>query len=189
MKSQADKAQKLFETAMQAEDAGDLKKALRLYQKVADIDNRSPIIKLAIASVLFHLGKWQDAIKVARKIPKNWHSSSHVYALIARSYQELGHLLRAERAYRQSLAKEPRPGTWVLLGHVLMRLDRDDESIACLQNALKLDPNYEEAHYNLGLEYNLFGQYARAEKHFRRAIEIDPKYSIAYAELGFILAR
>jgi superkiller protein 3 len=59
----------------------------------------------------------------------------------------------------------------------------------CLRKALWLDPNYEEAHYNLGCEYSLRKQYARAEKHLRRALEIDPKYALAYAELGWVFLR
>src|SRR5215475_635226 len=103
MKSQADKAQKLFETARQAEDAGDLKNALRLYQQVAEIDKKSIKIRFCIASVLFDQGKYRDAIKMARKIPTNWRYTSNAYSLIGQSYLKQNYLLRAERAFRQSL--------------------------------------------------------------------------------------
>ena len=59
--------------------------------------------------------------------------------------------------------------------------------MACLRRAIKLDPEYEEAHYNLGCGYRLRRQYSRAERHLRRAIEIDLAYSLAYAELGWSL--
>ncbi len=192
MKSQDDKAQKLFDAASKAEDEGNLSKALRLFKKVAEMEKNyiNPIVR--IANVLRNQGQWKDAIQAARKATRRWPNLPKVhfaYLIIGGCYREQGQFLRAERAYRQALAIEPQPWTWVLLSNVLLRLGRPDESIICLQNALKIDPNYEEAHYNLGVEYKLRGQNIRAEKHLRRAIEIDPDYAIAYAELGFILIR
>jgi tetratricopeptide (TPR) repeat protein len=192
MKSQDDKAQRLFDAASKAEDEGNLSKALRLYKKVAEIDKNAPHPIVMIASVLCDQGQWKVAIQAARKVTRRWPHSrgAHLaYSIMGDCYREQRQFLRAERAYRQALVIKPQPWTWVLLSNVLLRLGRDDESITCLQNALKVDPDYEEAHYNLGVEYKLRGQYARAEKHLRRAIEIDPDYAIAYAELGFILIR
>ena len=71
---------------------------------------------------------------------------------------------------------------------MLGRLKRNEEAEECLRKALKVDPNYEEAHYNLGYIYRLNGKAKLAEKHLRRAIEIDRKYSLAYAELGQLLS-
>ena len=39
------------------------------------------------------------------------------------------------------------------------------------------------------MQYSFEKQYTRAEKHFRRAIELDLKYALAYAELGWILIK
>jgi tetratricopeptide (TPR) repeat protein len=94
--------------------------------------------------------------------------------------------VKAERAFRQSLAAKSHPFTWVFLSETLLRQGRDKESKNCLRRALLLNHDYEEAHYNLGCAYKLSGQYALAERHLKRAIEIDPKYSLAYAELGHV---
>jgi len=51
----------------------------------------------------------------------------------------------------------------------------NEEAEECLRKALKVDPDYEEAHYNLGYIYRLKGKSNLAEKHLRRAIEIDRK--------------
>jgi tetratricopeptide (TPR) repeat protein len=184
MKSQDEIAQKIFTKAVSAEDDGHLNKALRLYQKLAELDKQSPVPRFCIASVMYHQGKWRDAVRVASQIKRRWPDSHQACTLLGQSYRELSQFKRAERAFRQSLSIKPEPWTWVLLSDVLLRLGRDAESMACLRKAIKLDPEYEEAHYNLGCGYRLRRQYSRAEKHLRRAIEIDPNYSLAYAELG-----
>lgn len=61
----------------------------------------------------------------------------------------------------------------MLLSDVLGSVGREKESEECLREALKIDPDYEEAHYNLGCMYKLKGKLALAEKHLRKAIAID----------------
>jgi tetratricopeptide (TPR) repeat protein len=192
MKSPLDKAQRLFDAASKAEDEGNLSKALQLYKEVAEIDKSLPNPLLGIASVLRDQSQWKEAVQIAQKVTRRWPDSTaaHIaYSIMGRCYREQEQFLRAERAYRKALAIEQHPWTWILLSKVFLSVGRVDETITSLQNALKVDPDYEEAHYNLGIEYRLRGQYVRAEKHLRKAIEIDPNYSRAYAELGWVLLK
>ncbi len=75
-----------------------------------------------------------------------------------------------------------------MLAHVLRRQGREAEFEACLHAVLELDPNYEEAHCDLGGSLRVRGELAEAIECFRRAIAIDPVYAAAHAELGFALA-
>ena len=70
----------------------------------------------------------------------------------------------------------------------LSRLGREEEAEASYREALAIDPNYEEAHYNLGARLGENNP-TEAEKHFRRALELDPDYGIAYRELGRLLRK
>jgi len=180
--------QKVFDAAIAAEEAGHSAKALRLYEQASEIDPDASHVQLRWASLLHDEGQWKDAIRVARQLIKRRPRVYLAHRLIASSYDELGRLAMAERAYKQSLAIKQCPITWVLLGSVLGRLNRNEEAEECLRKALKVDPDYEEAHYNLGYLYRLKGKSNLAEKHLRRAIEIDRKYSLAYAELGQLLS-
>ena len=185
---ETDKAQEVFEAAVQAEEAGDSDKAVRLYEQssLLALQHPLPLVKLAI--LLSQSGKWKQAIRVGHQLIKRQPRSDFAYCVIARSYAELGRWKMAERFYRQSLAINQTPWTWILLGSALDRLGRHDEAEDCLREALKVDPDYEEAHYNLGYSYRKEGKFALSERHLRRAIEIDPKYTLAYAELGALLA-
>ena len=183
------KAQDVFDAATQAEQAGDSDKALRLYERASRIDPTAPHPRIRLASLLYDVGKWKQAIRVARQLTKRWPRSFSAYNVIAQSYAELGRWKMAERYYRQSLAIKQEAWTWLLLGLALDRLGRHDEAEECLRKALKVDPDYDEAHYNLGYIYRWKGKFALAEKHLRRAIEIDPKYALACAELGQLLSK
>ena len=183
------KAQDVFEAAIQAEEGGDSDKALRLYERASLIDPTAPHPRIRLASLLYDVGEWKQAIRVARQLTKRWPRFSSAHIVIARSYGELGRWKIAERFYRQSLAIKQEPWTWLLLGWTLDRLGGHDEAEECLRQALKVDPDYDEAHYNLGYSYRRKGKFALAEKHLRRAIEIDPKYALAYAELGQLLSK
>ena len=51
---------------------------------------------------------------------------------------------------------------------------------------LEIDPNYVNAHNNLGIIFKELGEYQKAKSCFEKAIEIDPNYIDAYNNLGFI---
>ncbi len=106
-------------------------------------------------------------------------------------YLELGDGQNAERCFREALKRKPSPEVWVLLSGTLLELfdERETEARDCLYQALECDPNYDEAHYNLGCSLRIAGDWDAAEPHFRRALEIDPEYARAHAELGFLLIR
>lgn len=183
-----EKAQEVFEAAVQAEEAGDSDTAIRLYEQSSVLAPQHPLPLLRLAFLLSKLGSWKQVIRIGRQVTKRHPQAPQAYCVIARSYAELGRWKMAERFYRQSLAIKQEPWTWLLLGTALDRLGRHDEAEECLRKALKVDPDYEEAHYNLGYIHKKKGNFALAEKHLRRAIEIDPKYAFAFAQLGELLA-
>ena len=57
-------------------------------------------------------------------------------------------------------------------------------SIAHLQRALEVDPEYMEAHNNLGARYMTLHRFEDAAAEFRRAIELDPAAEKAFANLA-----
>src|SRR5262245_61030272 len=186
MKSQTAQSRSLFETAENAEEKGDYQQALRLYAQAIAVDRSDPSPRFRLALLQLQQGEWRESLKTARQIIRRW-PDRDAYILVGQNYLNLRQLHRAEQAFRQSLAVRARPWNWVFLGFTLYRLGQKEESQECYRKALKLDPKYEEAHYNLGCSYKLQKQYTKAEKHLRKAIALNPKYALAYAELGAVL--
>ncbi|MFH0809874.1 MAG: tetratricopeptide repeat protein [Pseudomonadota bacterium] len=52
------------------------------------------------------------------------------------------------------------------------------------KNALQVDPDYEPAHYQLGLCYYRQASWQQAFKHLQRAVELNPKHNEAQLKLG-----
>jgi len=59
-----------------------------------------------------------------------------------------------------------------------------EQSIAHLEKALEIDPDYMEAHVNLAAAMLRKGQVSQAVPHLERAIELDPAAAPAYLNLG-----
>ena len=64
-----------------------------------------------------------------------------------------------------------------------------DQAAASFQAALRDNPDYPEAHYNLGTLYLKSENMAEAREHFQRALQLRPEYPDALNNLGLIAAE
>jgi serine/threonine-protein kinase len=113
----------------------------------------------------------------------------HARALPQRSRRSA---LESTSLYRQVIAKDPRfaPAYAGLAAAYAASSAQDpgdhtDELTqmrAAAEKAIQLDELLAEAHEALAMVYARDGQWAQAEKSFRRAIELDPSYSVAYRD-------
>jgi len=81
-------------------------------------------------------------------------------------------------------------------GREAYRQNRDAEAVEAFKEAVRLEPEFAEAHYRLGLAYHATGQKEESEKSFEAAAEAyekvlkkEPKNSDAHFFLGLVLGR
>jgi len=60
------------------------------------------------------------------------------------------------------------------------------KAIAKLEDAIRIDPEYREAHLNLGAQYARVGRTADARAEFQKALDIGPPAALIYADLALI---
>ena len=64
-----------------------------------------------------------------------------------------------------------------------------EKAIAEFQYALKADPEYSQAYYNLGIVSDDKGLYEQAIKEYKKALQINPAYEEALVNLGIIYSN
>lgn len=62
-------------------------------------------------------------------------------------------------------------------------------AIRALEEALRLTPEDEDLHYNLGIAYGKSGDFTNAEPHYREALRLLPDYPEVHNNLGNLLLR
>jgi tetratricopeptide (TPR) repeat protein len=75
-----------------------------------------------------------------------------------------------EESFARAVAVNPKvPGTYTARGIFLLREQRVKDSIASFRQALELDPDSLNAHYNIGLAYIEAKEYELANQHAQKA--------------------
>ena len=72
-------------------------------------------------------------------------------------------------------------------GNAYKELTRYPEALADYHQAIKLNPDSPENHYNLGILYYLMRNFSEALIHYGKAIKLNPHYADAYQNLGVTL--
>ncbi len=98
-----------------------------------------------------------------------------------------GQLARAETFLRKATAIEESAQAWSLLGTIAAERGRLGEAIEALQKAVRLDPEDEDALYQLGVCYLDRGWTQKAAERFRAALELNPN-RLEYQEASKLLA-
>jgi len=90
-----------------------------------------------------------------------------------------------ESLWRDAIAKSPRNGR-ALMYYGIAMLDKGDAAAALpyFERAAVLAPEYSTLEINLGVTNGSLNRDAEAERHFRRAIQLDPKHAEQYILYG-----
>jgi len=103
---------------------------------------------------------------------------------------QAGRLNKAEKIYREILARDPRnPDGLHYLGVVLHQLRRDPAAAELISRAIALNPNLATWHSNLGNVHNDHERVDQAIACYQRAIQIRPDLADAYSNLAAALKK
>ncbi|CAG0942727.1 partial TPR repeat-containing protein YrrB, partial [Anaerolineae bacterium] len=75
---------------------------------------------------------------------------------------------------------------WFERAYSLQEAKNFDEAIRCYTEALRLEPDLDAAHNNLGIILSDLKRNDEAEAAYRKAIELNPSYATAYNNLGLL---
>jgi len=81
-------------------------------------------------------------------------------------------------------SKSPEAGNAYNNGNNLVKQKKYSEAIRLYQTAVKEDPNFPNAYYMMGICYRKLDDFDNAKTALKKAIELDPKFVMAYEALG-----
>jgi tetratricopeptide (TPR) repeat protein len=178
----------LQERAQQLEDSGDLPAALQLWKSLAEENGKVPHY-IGYGRVAEELKRWDEAEEAFTQALRKAPSAFILYATMGALWRrrtdraEKECLEEAKHWYLEALKLKRNVIALTLLGATYVSLEDIPSAREAFEEAIELDPNYEEALYNLAaLEEE--GNLQRSRDLLERAIQIDPDYSIAHQMLG-----
>jgi len=179
--------------AEEAEEALDLGTALALWKELAE-KNQESFFFLRYGSVARKLERWEEAeIALSHALRLDPDSSLimeniGILWLHRPDQNETDSLECAKNWFLQALEHERLARTLTLLGATYVALAEDVQAGDAFEEAIRIDPDYEEALYNLAkLEEEMNPQ--RSICLLERAIRIDPDYAIAHQVLGRLFQK
>jgi len=177
----------LIDKADRLEETGDLTEALHYWRLAVDRE-ADPVALCRLANIAMELGIEEEAERAfvsAIELSPNFPNAHNMLGLL---YHERGDLEGALGCFLRSAEIEENIRTLTFLGTVELQLGMTNSARESLTKAVMLDPNHEEAHYNLGLTYSTEAP-PEAVNSFRAALKLAPQYAMAHRELGWALAR
>ena len=139
-----------------------------------------------IGVVALAAGLWFRGGEGGRRPVRTGVAAGVVLLLTVLTWRQAGMYRDAETLYRTTL--ERNPACWLAhnnLGIVEVDSGRSAAARADFQQALALNPDYAEAHFNLGLILRRDpGGLPAAADHFARAVQLSPRYADAHYYLA-----
>lgn len=81
---------------------------------------------------------------------------------------------------------EKSPLLFNIMGSAHYRLRNFSKSLEYFKKALNLNPNYDDAYFNIANSYGELGDYLNSEENYKRAIECNSSFYEAYNNLGVL---
>jgi tetratricopeptide (TPR) repeat protein/2-polyprenyl-3-methyl-5-hydroxy-6-metoxy-1,4-benzoquinol methylase len=180
--------EKIFQTALQYHQQGQLAEAEKQYRTILSEDPNH-IKSLHFLGVIAHqvgqnkiaVGLISKAIAINNTIPMFHNNIAEAYRALSRFDDATTHYTRAINLKFDYA--EPHFGLAVLL----RQQGKLNEAVAEYRQALALKPNYFEAHVNLGNLLATQGDLDGAVSHFQQAISLRPNLVEAYNNLAHAL--
>jgi tetratricopeptide (TPR) repeat protein len=178
---------------------GEFERALVEMKRAEEIDPEYILTKLSLAEVNARLGQWSEALCYGRAtlagegqmtfFPVDYDAVRYAALLICgQAAQALQQWVEAEEAYR-SAVEVPVPQRSEALGNLsnmFKAMDRRQDALAALDEALTLDPDNPQHCFNKGVWYLDERDFERAEAMFTATVESQPDSAVALLNLGYI---
>ena len=118
----------------------------------------------------------KNFLQVLSVEPKNLAAMNN----LANTYKDMLEFNKAEEHYKKIIEINPNYINAITnYANLKFQLDQYDEAINLYNLALSIDNKSENIHYNMGLTYQSYGNFIKAEDHFKKMLALNPVATIA----------
>jgi tetratricopeptide (TPR) repeat protein len=163
-----------------------IQQSIAAFEKVIVLEPRNTEAQLKLAELFLYLKAYpqcmthaNEALRIDKNLPK-------AYFIKGFAYKETGDTVKALSSFQTCVEiNSDYYDAYIQLGN-LEAARRHTIAIQYYNNALRLQPASTEALYNRGLFFQNLGDLENALSDYNRILKIDPNYSNAYFNLGYI---
>jgi tetratricopeptide (TPR) repeat protein len=169
---------------------GRFDEAEKEYQTTLRIDPAYMKAHVNMATLLISKAKLDEAKKYYDRAIQLDPNSGEVRSGYAYLLERLGRADEARAEYESAIRLTPKKSAARLFytyGAFLDKRGELDAAIAQYQRALEVDPNFADAHSELGTAFLTKGDSQKAEAHYLEAARLDPKRADIHSNLGSLL--
>lgn len=135
-------------------NAGDMTAAIAPFEMAIEKGENSAETYTYLASIYQQEQRSSDAITLLEKAEAMYPDNAEIQTQLLNLYQMAGMMDRAREKYSANIEREPDNKLYRYnYGSLLLQAEEYDEAIVHLTKAVELDPEYTNAHYNLGAAY------------------------------------
>ena len=179
---------KLFRSALQHHQAGDLVQAKTLYRQILALQSEHAPALHYLGVIEYQSGSLEAAEQLMRGAIALQPDYVEAHYDLANVLKDKGQLDRAIAAYHQVIALNPNfAAAYNNLGNICKGKGQPDEAIAAYRQAIALRPDNAAAYSNLGVTLAGKGQLDEAIAAYRQAIALNPNLPETHNNLGVAL--
>lgn len=145
--------------------------------------------KLQTALVAHQAGQIKEAELLYLAILKDDPACVDALNLLGILYAQQKSYPQAAEMLTRAIQLEPTAITHNHLATCLLHLDRIDEAVNHLEQAITLSPNYAEAYNGLGNVYQRINQLSEAKNYYKKATNLRDDYIDAFVNLGTVFLK
>ena len=163
-------------------------------QRLSQSDPKNPLYLYWLAKLDYDARVYTAAISRLRRVIELDPNMMRAYNNLGLCYDSSGQFDEAIQNFTRAIELNrghKQPSAWppLNLAVSLISLNRLDEAVARLHEALSYNPQFPQAHYELGLVLEKEKKFGEAIAPLQRAIELDPLYPEPHYSLGRIYQR
>ena len=169
---------------------GEYNHAFDKFFEALKYDEENDEVYFQLGKCNYYIKSFQDSIAHFKRAISIKPQESMYYFGLGCAYDEMGQTKNAKMAFYDAVNINPM-NTQARIAYAISLTKELEyaQSIEQFNNVLKYIPNNADTMYNLALAYDLVGDIERAIKHYKQALDVEPKHKEARHNLELLLGE